>query len=63
MSEQSNGEIHDSPRIVVVGPDGVERRAITIRNATPDWLEVTEGLEEGEEVVLHPGPPRLRGGR
>src|SRR6202023_1767359 len=23
MSEQSNGEGHDSPRIVVVGPDGV----------------------------------------
>jgi hypothetical protein len=23
MSEQSNGEVHDSPRIVVVGPDGV----------------------------------------
>jgi Protein of unknown function (DUF2587) len=27
MSEQSNSEVHDSPRIVVVGPDGVATEA------------------------------------
>jgi HlyD family secretion protein len=47
----------------VVGPDGPERRAITIRHATPESLEVIDGLEEGEQVVLHPGPDRRRGDR
>lgn len=45
----------------VIGPDGLERRAITIRNATPDFLEVTEGLEEGETILLHPKPRNPRG--
>ena len=36
----------------VVGDDGVERRAITTRGSTRDLLEVTEGLDEGERVVL-----------
>jgi HlyD family secretion protein len=40
----------------VVGQAGLERRAITVRNATPEFLEVTDGLEEGEQVVLHPRP-------
>ncbi len=47
----------------VVGPDGIERRAITVRNATPEWLEVTGGLEEGEQVVLHPAADRPHGDR
>jgi HlyD family secretion protein len=36
----------------VVGSNGLERRAITTRHATPDFLEVTAGLNEGERVVL-----------
>ncbi len=44
----------------VVGPAGLERRAITIRNATPEFLEVTDGLEEGERVALRPRPERPR---
>jgi HlyD family secretion protein len=47
----------------VVGPAGLERRAITIRNATPEFLEVTDGLEEGEQVVLHPERGRALGDR
>ncbi len=46
----------------VVGPAGIQRRAITIRHVTPEFLEVTGGLEEGERVVLHPGLDILRGG-
>jgi HlyD family secretion protein len=38
----------------VVGADGLHRRAITTRRATPDLLEVTGGLNEGERVVLRP---------
>ena len=38
----------------VVGPAGLEQRAVTIRNVTPRFLEVADGLEEGEQVVLHP---------
>ena len=47
----------------VVGPSGVERRAITIGHSTTEFLEVTDGLEEGEQVVLHPRPTGPRGGR
>jgi HlyD family secretion protein len=36
----------------VLGTNGLERRAITTRRATPDLLEVTAGLNEGERVVL-----------
>ncbi len=36
----------------VVGPDGLERRAITTRGSTKDLIEVTAGLDEGERVVM-----------
>jgi multidrug efflux pump subunit AcrA (membrane-fusion protein) len=36
----------------VIGFNGLECRAITTRRATPDLLEVTSGLIEGERVVL-----------
>ena len=39
-------------RCRVIGPDGLEDRPITIGNATPDLVEVTAGLSEGERVVL-----------
>ena len=45
----------------VVGPSGLERRPITIGHATTEFLEVTDGLEEGEQVVLHPRPASRRG--
>jgi HlyD family secretion protein len=36
----------------VVADDGLHRRAITTRRSTTDLLEVTEGLNAGEHVVL-----------
>jgi HlyD family secretion protein len=35
----------------VIGSNGLERRAITTRNATTALVEVTSGLKEGERVV------------
>jgi len=46
----------------VVGPAGIQRRAITFGHVTSEVLEVTDGLEDGERVVLHPGLDILRGG-
>jgi HlyD family secretion protein len=40
----------------VAHPDWVERREIQIGQASRNLLEVVEGLSEGEEVVLDPGP-------
>jgi HlyD family secretion protein len=34
--------------------EGVERREVTLGSSTPRMVEVTEGLAEGEEVVLDP---------
>lgn len=39
---------------IVVGRDGPERRAIATRHATKDFVEVTEGLREGERVEVNP---------
>ena len=47
----------------VLGTAGPERRALTIGHSTPEFLEVTAGLAEGERVVLHPRPEMLRGVR
>ena len=49
MSEQSNGEVHDSPRIVVVGPDGVA----TESEAGEESRErpVTEMIEQPAKVM------------
>ena len=38
----------------VIGPSGLERREITPGGSTPDLIEVTDGLNEGESVVLNP---------
>jgi HlyD family secretion protein len=40
----------------VVSEEGIERREIGIGQSTAGLLEVTEGLDEGEHVVLHPAP-------
>ena len=39
----------------VAHEDALERREVTLGQATRDLLEVTSGLDEGEEVVLDPG--------
>ncbi|HUB42644.1 MAG TPA: bacterial proteasome activator family protein [Streptosporangiaceae bacterium] len=49
MSEQSNGEIHDSPRIVVVGPDGVATEAEA--GAESRERPVTEMIEQPAKVM------------
>jgi HlyD family secretion protein len=38
----------------VVHEDGLERREVMLGQVTSDLSEVTEGLEEGEEVVINP---------
>jgi hypothetical protein len=38
----------------VIGPTGPERREISPGGSTSSLIEVTDGLEEGESVVLHP---------
>ncbi|HEX3449668.1 MAG TPA: hypothetical protein VHS97_15545 [Isosphaeraceae bacterium] len=38
----------------VIGPSGLERREITPGGSTLDLIEVTDGLNEGESVVLNP---------
>ena len=34
--------------------DHLERREVKVGQATTDWIEVTEGLAEGDEVALNP---------
>jgi HlyD family secretion protein len=34
--------------------DHLERREVKMGHGTPDWIEITEGLSEGEEVALNP---------
>jgi HlyD family secretion protein len=34
--------------------DSIERRPVKVTQATEDYLEVLEGLTEGEEVVVDP---------
>ena len=45
---------HDRNVCYVIGPSGLERREITTGWFTPDLIEVTDGLNEGEFVVLNP---------
>ncbi len=40
----------------VVHEDSLERRQVKLGNTTSDLVEVTQGLEAGEEVVLNPQP-------
>lgn len=41
------------------GGEGLEKRRIALGQATHDLLEVSEGLEEGEQVVLNPHPDEV----
>jgi len=38
----------------VAGPDGLERRPVILGRSTRDLLEVTDGLVEGDQVVIRP---------
>jgi HlyD family secretion protein len=38
----------------VAGIDGLERRSVTLGRSTRELLEVTKGLNEGDQVVLRP---------
>ena len=49
MSEQTNGEVHDSPRIVVVGPDGVATES-NMEEASRE-RPVTEMIEQPAKVM------------
>jgi hypothetical protein len=49
MSEQTNGEVHDSPRIVVVGPDGVATES-NVEDASRE-RPVTEMIEQPAKVM------------
>ena len=44
---------HDRNVCYVIGPSGLERREITPGGFTPDLVEVTDGLKEGESVALN----------
>jgi HlyD family secretion protein len=44
---------HDREVCYVIGPSGLERREITAGWFTPDLVEVTDGLNEGEFVALN----------
>jgi hypothetical protein len=48
MTEQTNGEIHDSPRIVVVGPDGVATETDVQQSRE---RPVTEMIEQPAKVM------------
>ncbi len=48
MSEQTSGEMHDSPRIVVVGPDGI---ATESDEQTSRERPVTEMIEQPAKVM------------
>jgi HlyD family secretion protein len=55
---------HDRNVCYVIGPSGLERREITPGLSSPNLIEVTDGLNEGEFVALNPpggldrSPPR-----
>jgi HlyD family secretion protein len=38
----------------VIGPSGLARREITLGETTPELTEVSDGLKEGEQIVLNP---------
>jgi HlyD family secretion protein len=46
----------------VAEEEGLERREVEVRPASTDYLEVTEGLGEGEQVVLEPSQETMGDG-
>jgi HlyD family secretion protein len=45
---------HGSHVCYVIGPSGLKRREITLGETTRQLTEVTDGLKEGEQIVLNP---------
>ncbi len=45
---------HNRNVCYVIGPSGLLRREITTGKSTPEVIEVTDGLKEGDSVVLDP---------
>ena len=43
----------------VVHDEGLERREVKLGEGTRDLLEISEGLHEGEQVVLNPAQPEV----
>ena len=39
---------------VLAAADRIERREVRVGKSTPEMIEITEGLEEGEEILLDP---------
>lgn len=47
--------VEDGEEVCYVdGPTGPERRRVGVGEVTPEELEILEGLEEGEQVILEP---------
>jgi HlyD family secretion protein len=49
--------VGDETICYVLGPGGVERRVVGVLPGSVDRLQVVEGLDEGEEVILGPYDP------
>ena len=54
IPSEAVGVDHDRNRCYVVGPSGLERREFAPGGSTHGLIEVADGLEEGEIVVLNP---------
>jgi HlyD family secretion protein len=54
IPSEAVGVDHDRNTCYVVGPSGLERREIAPGGSTHGLIEVADGLEEGEIVVLNP---------
>jgi HlyD family secretion protein len=54
IPSEAVGIDHDRTICCVVGPSGLERRAIAPGGTALGLIEVTDGLDEGEVVVLNP---------
>lgn len=47
-------QVEDETWCFVEGPDGVERRAVSLGRTNDKFVQICEGVEEGERVVLNP---------
>jgi len=56
LAVPTNAVAHEGGRQVcyVVRDDGLERREVRLGDGTSDLLEISEGLKEGEQVVVNP---------
>lgn len=56
LAVPTNAVAHEGGRQIcyVVRDDGLERREVRLGDGTSDLLEISEGLKEGEQVVVNP---------